>query len=125
MIGISAFATGEEAVFAEEAFAAGNREGNHDAVAYFQRLVFGADLNNFAHIFMAQHVAVFHLRNDAAIDVQVRTADGASGDLDNGVARMLNLGVGNFLAADVTLAVPRQRFHINAPKCRRDQKQTY
>ena len=36
-----------------------------------------------------------HRRDDAVVDVQVRAADGAGGDLDDGVARMLDLGIGH------------------------------
>ena len=35
--------------------------------------------------------------------------------LDDGVARVLDFRIGNLLAPDVALAVPRQCFHENAP----------
>ena len=93
-------------MLAEEAFAAGDREGHDDAVADLQLFVLGADLDHLAHVLMAEDVAAFHRGNDAAIDVQIGAADGAGGHLDDGVARMLDFRIRNFLAADVAFAVP-------------------
>ena len=47
--------------------------------------------------------------------MQVGAADGAGGDFDDGVARVLDLGIGHGLAANVVLAVPGQRFHPKSP----------
>ena len=54
-----------EAALAEEAFAAGDGEGHDDAVADLELLVLGADLDDLAHGLVAEHVAAFHLRDDA------------------------------------------------------------
>ena len=117
VIGVGALAAGEEALLAEEAFPAGDGEGNDDAVADLQLLVFGADLDDFAHGLVTQDVALFHRRHDAVKQMQVRTADGAGGDFDDGVSPVLDLGIRHAVAADVVLAVPGQRFHPKSP-CR-------
>ncbi len=93
-------------LLAEEAFAAGDGEGDHDPVADLQLAVAFADLDHLAHGFMAQDVALFHARHDPVEEVEVGAADGAGRDLDDGVAIVLDLGVGNALAADVVFAVP-------------------
>ena len=100
---------------AEEAFAAGDREGNHDAVADLELVVFRTDLDDFAHGLVAENVALFHRGHDAVEQMQVRTADGAGGDLDDGVASVLDLGIRHGVASNVVLAVPGQRFHPKSP----------
>ena len=118
-IGIAAFAAGIEAVAAEEAFAAGDRERHDDPVAHFQIADAAADLDDLAHRFMAEHVAALHRGNHAVIDVEVGTADRAGGDFDDRVAGVLDLRVGHALAANVMLAVPSQRFHCGSLFSRR------
>src|SRR5882757_9961214 len=50
--------------------------------------------------------------------MEVRAADGAGGDLDDGVAPVLDLGIRHGVAANVVLAVPGQRSHseISIPR---------
>jgi hypothetical protein len=55
---------------------------------------------------MAHDVAGLHRGDEIMEEVKVRTADGAAGDLDDGVTRFLDLGVGDGVAADILLAVP-------------------
>jgi hypothetical protein len=116
VVRIGALAAGEVTVLAEEAFAAGDGERHHHAVADFELLVGGADFNHFAHGLMADDVARLHLRDKAAVNMQVRAADRAGGHLDDGVLRMLDLGIGDFFAANVGFAVPGECFHVNAPE---------
>jgi hypothetical protein len=52
-----------------------------------------------------------HAGHEAVEEVQVRAADRAARHLDDRVARMLDPRVGYFVAADVLLAVPAERFH--------------
>ena len=81
-------------------------------------VVFRADLDDFAHGLMAEDVALFHRGHDAIEQMQVRTADGAGGDLDDGVAPVLDLGIRHRVASNVVLAVPGQRPHpkISVPQ---------
>ena len=58
MIGVGALAARIEAVAAEEALAAGDRERHDDAVADLQLLVLGPDLDHLAHGLMAEDVAL-------------------------------------------------------------------
>ena len=56
------------------------------------------------------------MRRDEVVEqVQVGAADRAARDLDDGVARILDLGIGHGVAADVLLAVPDQRLHLCPP----------
>jgi hypothetical protein len=115
VIGVGALATGEEAFFAEETFSAGDSEWNHDAIANLQLSVFRSDLDDFAHGLVAENVTLFHRRHNAVEQMEVRTANGASRYLDDGIASMLNLRIRHALAADIVLGVPRKRFHLNSP----------
>src|SRR5688572_29762716 len=60
---------------------------------------------------MADDVALFHGRNDAIEQVQVRSADGAGRHLDDGVARVFDLRIHHRVVADVALTVPAERLH--------------
>jgi hypothetical protein len=93
----------------------GNRERHHDPVADLQRLVVGADLNHLAHVLMAENVALVHCRDNPAINVQVRAANRTGRHLDDGVARMLDLWLRNFFAANIAFTEPRQGFHLVLP----------
>src|ERR1700712_3283922 len=115
MIWVRALASGIEPLSTEEALAACNREGHYDAVADLQRFVFRADLDDLAHGFVAEDVALFHRGHDAVEQMQVRTADGAGSDLDDGIAPVLDPGIRHRIASNVVLAVPGQRFHPKSP----------
>ena len=76
-----------------------------------------ADRDDLAHGFVPHDVAVLHARNESAVQVQIRPADGAAGHSNDGVTTILDLRVGDLLAADRFLAVPAQRFHGLLPGC--------
>src|SRR3954470_15722859 len=115
-LAIGGFADREIAAFALIAFAANDREGHDDAVALLQLAVdAGADLDHFAHGLVAHDVAGQHARNVVVKEVQVGAADGAACDLNDRVARILNLRIGDGVAANVFLAVPNQRLHLCSP----------
>ena len=63
---------------------------------------------------MANHVAVLHRRDDAIVDVQIGTADGAGRDLDDRIPRMLDHRIRHCLAAHVAFAVPTKSLHLYA-----------
>ena len=118
VIGVGALAARKEAFLAKETFAAGNRERNYDSVANLELLVFRPDLDNLAHGLMAQDVSLFHRRHDAVEQMEIRAADGAGGDLDDGISPVLDLGIRHGVAANVVFAVPSQRSHtgISMPR---------
>src|SRR5262249_45202202 len=62
---VGVVAQGPELSLAEEAFAAGDGEGNHHAISTLQVLDPPADLFDRAHELVAQYVARFHRRNKA------------------------------------------------------------
>ena len=108
---VGALAAGPVAPFALAALAAADGEGHHHAVADLELLVVAADLDHLAHGLVAEHVAALHGGDEAAHQVQVGAADGAGGDLDDGVAAVLDRRIGDAVAADVALAVPSQCLH--------------
>ncbi|MNS50349.1 hypothetical protein D3C72_829940 [compost metagenome] len=60
---------------------------------------------------MAENIAAVHARDDAVIEVEVRAADGGGGDLDDGVPRIDDLGIGDRVHPNVVFAVPGQCAH--------------
>jgi hypothetical protein len=60
---------------------------------------------------MAHDVAGFHAGHEMIVEVQVRAADGATRNLDDGVPLVLNPGIGYAIAADVRGAVPNECLH--------------
>jgi hypothetical protein len=73
---------------------------------HLKLIVLGTDLDNFAHGLVAEDVALFHRGHDAVEQMQVRAADGAGRDFDDGISPLLDLGVGNGVTSNVVLAVP-------------------
>jgi hypothetical protein len=47
--------------------------------------------------------------------MQIGTTDGAGGDLDDGISRMLNLGIWNRIDADIAFTVPTKCTHGQSP----------
>lgn len=72
---------------------------------------FGPDLDDLPHHLVSHDVAGQHRRDEVVEQMQVRAADGATGYLDDGIARLLDLRVSDGVAADVFLAVPNQGSH--------------
>jgi hypothetical protein len=77
----------------------------------FRKVEPGPGLDDLAHELVAQDVALHHRGDEAVIEVQVRTADGGRGDLDDRIAGIDDLGVGHGVHADVVFAVPGQGAH--------------
>ncbi len=116
LVAVGTLADREIAAPALVAFAADDGEGHHHAVADLQLLVRRADLHHFAHELVAHDVAVLHAGHEAVVQVQVGAADGAGTDLDDGVARVFDGGIGDVVvAADVVLAVPAKGSHGQSP----------
>jgi len=105
-VGIGALAGREQSLLAEPAFAAADREGDHDAVADPQIGDLGPERHDLTHILMAEDVAGFHRRLVAVEQVEIGAADRAGGDLDDRIARVLDLGIGDGVDAHVALTVP-------------------
>ena len=88
-----------------EAAAAADRERHYDALSLLQRAV-RTRLDNLAHEFMAEHVAGKNTGNDAVVKMQIAAADRGGGDLENGIARIDDLGIVDRIDAHVVSAVP-------------------
>ena len=74
-------------------------------------LAAGPHLHDFAHGLTAHDIAGFHAGHEMIVEMQVRAADGATRDLDDGVPLVLDPGIGYAIAADVRGAVPNQCLH--------------
>src|SRR5262245_17270732 len=96
---------------AHAALAAGQAEWNDDAINDLEALVVLADSDDLAHAFMAEHIAFFHFRDEAADQVQVRAADCARRDLDDCVPSILDPGIWHFVTTNVAATVINQRLH--------------
>jgi hypothetical protein len=55
---------------------------------------------------MAEDVAALHGRLISIEQMEVGAADGASGDLNDSVARVLDLGIRNCVHPDIAFSVP-------------------
>src|SRR3954447_6203254 len=98
------------------ALVAGDRERHDDAVADLQlALGLRPDFDHLAHGLVANDVAGLHAGHVAVVEMQVRAADCRARDLDDGVARMLDLRVGNGVAADIFRGMPDQCTHVQPP----------
>ena len=110
-LGVGVGAQRKEPLGAEEAVAAGNGKRHHDAIAWPQAGDAAANLDDFAHEFVAEDVALHHPRNEAAVDMQIRAADRRRRDMHDRVARIEDLRLGHRLDAHVVPAVPAKRPH--------------
>src|SRR6185312_5455668 len=123
VVRVRPLAARKEALLAEETLAAGDRERHHYPVANFELLVVGSDLDDFAHSFMAQDIALFHRRHHAVEQMEIRATDGTGRNLDDGISPVLDRRIRHRLAADVVFAVPSQRLHRVSPsECRRHKR---
>ena len=75
---IRVLAEREHLLLAEEAVAAGDGKGHHDAVAYLQLLHIRPDLDDFAHELVPHDVARLHGGDESVVKVQVGAADRVS-----------------------------------------------
>lgn len=63
---------------------------------------------------VTENVTLLELNNSAVKQMQVRTADCGSGNLDNDIAGLHDLGLRALDHLDLVLAHPRQRLHLLA-----------
>ena len=60
---------------------------------------------------MAQDVARLHGGHEAIEQVKIGTTDGGRGHLNDRVPRIFDFGIRHGVDANITLAVPAERFH--------------
>jgi hypothetical protein len=100
-----------ELVIAHPAGAAGDVEGDDDAVPGLDLCDLGADLLDDPHGLVAEDVALVDERSEHLVEVQVRAADGRRGDAHDRIGRLLDRRVGHGVDPNVPLAVVGQRLH--------------
>ena len=103
---VGAVAAGKQALLAKPALSAADREWHDDAIANLEVFDFGAQFDHFTHVLVAENVAALHGGLIAVEEMKVRTANGTCRDLDDRIAGMLDLRVGNSIDADVPFSVP-------------------
>src|SRR5215831_5963423 len=106
-------AEGEAPLAARQTVTAGHREGHHHAIAGAKLRHVAPDLDDLAHRLMADDVALFHVRHEAAEEVEIGPADRGGGDAHDGVARITNARVRHRVEPDVLNAVPAEGSHGN------------
>jgi hypothetical protein len=112
LVAVRRFTDGEVSAPALFAFAANDGEGYDNPVSYLKRFCcHGPDLYDLTHGLMAHDIAGFHAGHEMVVEMQVGAADRATGDLDDGVPRVLDLRVGYPITADVRCAVPNKCLH--------------
>jgi hypothetical protein len=100
-IRVGAVAAREQPLLAEPALTAANGEGDDYPVADLEVGDLRPELDHLAHVFMTKDVAAFHGGLVAVQQVEGGAADGASGDLDDRVAGMLDLRIRNGIHPNV------------------------
>jgi hypothetical protein len=116
-VAVRALADRKEAALALVALAADDRERDDDPLAFLQRSVQApAGLDHLPHELVAHDVALLHRRDEVVVEVEIRAADRAGRHANDGVAVVLDLRVGNGVAADVLGAVPDEGPHRFSPK---------
>lgn len=101
---------------AEETVSAGNDKGDHHAIAFLQILHLCAALDDFPHKLMAKNVAVLHLRDLSAIEMQIGAADRRGRDAQNDIVGLLDNGIGDILDANMVRTVIRKCFHATSER---------
>src|SRR3954467_7109821 len=93
LFSVGALAHGKIPTPALLALAAGNGEGNNDALAFSKVTVHArSHLNDLAHHLVAHDVARQHRGNEIVEQMQVGPADRAACHFHDGVTLILNLG---------------------------------
>src|SRR5690554_1226289 len=109
--GVGGLAGGVQVHVAEEAAAAGDHEGHYDPLALAHSGYAPAGFHHFAEEFVAEDVTLLHLRNGAAIQVQVGAADRRGGNPQNDVVILQNGRIRYRFDADIMTAVVSKCAH--------------
>ncbi len=100
-------------LFTEKTVATGNHKRDHHPVAALNIFHPAASFHHFPHKFMAEDIAMFHLRNFASIEMQVGAANCGSGNAQDDIVRLFNGRVGNIFNANGVRAMVRQSSHAD------------
>ncbi len=102
---------GEQLFSAKKAFAARDVKGDDNAVADLEFFDFWPNINDLAHILMAENVTFFHRRHVAIIKMEIGAANSSRAGLNDRVRRLLYFRIGNFIDTHIALTKPAKRFH--------------
>src|SRR5436305_7114570 len=113
MVGLRIVTARPQLLLAEKTVSAGNGERNYHAVANLQLVRFdpGAYFHYFAHELMAHNVALLHGRNQAVVQVKIRSTNTSAGNPDDCVPRVQDGWVGDRLHPHVFYAHITNCFH--------------
>src|SRR4029079_663436 len=104
-----------ELLLAEIAVATRDGEGDDDAVADLETGVVFADFDDFAHELVTEDVALLHRRDESVRAMQIGAANRSRRDLDNGVARIQDLWIGDGRDGNLLCPFEADGSHV-APK---------
>ena len=110
-VGVAVVAGAGDVLLAEPAPAAGDAEGDDDAVADLEVVDVGAELDDLAHELVPEDVVLLHRRDVAVVQVQVAPADGGARHAQDRVAAVEDLGIGHVFDAHILLAHPADGLH--------------
>src|SRR4026209_461827 len=102
LLRVRALTTRKKTTAAEETVTARDGERHDDSVTHRELRHTAADPYNFSHRLVSDDVAARQRRDEAAVAVQVGSADRGRCDSNDRIARMLDLRVGNGLESNVT-----------------------
>ena len=110
-IGIGVVAQAPEIVFAEEAVAARNGEGDNDAIPGLQLLYFAAYFFYHSHEFVTENISRLHRGNQTSVEMKIAATDGGPRNLNDCVPWIDDLRVRHFMHFDRFLAHPTDGLH--------------
>ena len=96
----------KQTLLAEPAIAAADRERHHHPVPDLEVGDLGPERHDLAHVLVAEDVAGLHGRHVTIKKVEIRTANRASSNFYDRIARVLDLGIRNGVDADIAFTVP-------------------
>ncbi|MNY03524.1 hypothetical protein D3C86_1361510 [compost metagenome] len=100
---------------AVRAGAAGDRRGNHHAIAHVQVAHLRTQLLDDPDALVAEDRPGLHPGHGSPDHVQVRPADRAGGQPNDGIGRLLDLGIGDLVEPNVSHPVKHDGFHLAPP----------
>ena len=93
------------------AIPARDRERHDYSIAALQvRYAFSCIFDN-PHELVPENVAFFHCRDEAVVQMQIRSANGRACNLDDGIVRVQDRRVADVVNLNLATSHPTERFH--------------
>lgn len=102
MARVGIFSGSRKIMITEITVTAGNGEGKNDAIAAFEVLHSRACFFHYSHEFVP-HYQVFHLWEEAIIDMEIRSANGGAGHFEDQVGGLFDHRICHRVNADIAI----------------------